>query len=243
MRLLLTNDDGYDARGLLIMAEKAAAAGHDVFIAAPKENQSAVSHKINLHGAVEYGVFPYGGFAGVWVDGTPADCVKAAVTLFMEEKPDLVISGINNGLNTGKNILYSGTVAAALEAAANGVPAAALSAEDGGGYEGAADIMLRLIERGITDLIPPYGVLNINYVHPFRGIKLAPMGGNRWTDVYVHADENRIAVKGELTLLDETDTDNHLTESGYTTLTPLTIYRTDYSVLSDIKIPEDFCDV
>lgn len=137
---LLSNDDGYDSPGLVALAE-AASAVFEVVVVAPMHEQSATSHSLSLHRPLRarevdaFGSANPGeerqGYRCVAIDGTPADCVYLALhtgTRFLPRRPDLVLSGINRGLNLGQDAFYSGTVAAAREAALRGIPALALSA-------------------------------------------------------------------------------------------------------------------
>lgn len=134
MRILLVNDDGVFAKGIYHLAKAVADLG-EVWIVAPREQCSAMSHRVNFgrkflvrKEQVLDGIPAYS------VDGTPADCVKVAVNHILPEKPDIVFSGINDGYNTGVNILYSGTVAAAMEALVQGIPAIAFSIGRKGDY-------------------------------------------------------------------------------------------------------------
>ena len=128
--VLLANDDGYDAKGLLAMRE-ALVPDADVVVCAPEANQSATSHSLSLHRPLRLRKVEPEVFA---VDGTPADCVDIALhsgTRGLPRRPDLVVSGMNHGLNLGVDVFYSGTVAAAREAALRRIPSIAVSADAG----------------------------------------------------------------------------------------------------------------
>lgn len=132
MRILLTNDDGFAAEGLVAL-EDALSPGHELWVVAPSGNRSGVSHGITMGTALGYE--PRG--ERQWAcDGTPADCVILAVRGLMPEPPDMVVSGINRGANIGTDILFSGTAAAARQASLWGIPAVALSlmADGAGSY-------------------------------------------------------------------------------------------------------------
>lgn len=127
---LLSNDDGYDSPGLLALAQ-AASAAFEVVVVAPMHEQSATSHSLSLHRPLRAREVDGHAFRCVAIDGTPADCVYVALhtgTRFLPRRPDLVLSGVNRGLNLGQDAFYSGTVAAAREGALRGIPALALSA-------------------------------------------------------------------------------------------------------------------
>src|SRR5678815_3911990 len=123
MRFLITNDDGILAHGIECLAEAAQPLG-DVFVVAPDREQSATSHEITLHHPLR----PVQRADRRWqVDGTPTDCVMLAVEALLDARPDFVLSGVNHGQNLGEDVLYSGTVAAAMEGLALGIPSIAIS--------------------------------------------------------------------------------------------------------------------
>lgn len=129
MKILIVNDDSITAPGIAMLAEAATAFG-DVWVAAPAEQCSAMSQKLTLREPLtveKADDFPVGVKAAWKIGGTPVDCVKVALEYLLEEKPDWVFSGINNGYNAGFDIAYSGTLGAAFEAARNGIPAIAFS--------------------------------------------------------------------------------------------------------------------
>ena len=127
-RILITNDDGILASGIIRLAEAACAFG-EVTVIAPESERSALSHSITIRDPLEIlpHDFPVGGVTAWTCSGTPSDCIRAGVSYLLPEKPDLVLSGINYGCNIGADIQYSATVGAALEAAHRGIPAIALS--------------------------------------------------------------------------------------------------------------------
>ncbi len=127
MRILITNDDGIYAQGLLAL-HRALIQDHEIYVVAPDSEMSAVGHAITLSSPLRVReIYKNGTFFGYAVKGTPADCVKIAVQELMEQPPDIILSGINPGANVGVNVLYSGTVSAATEGAFLGVPSAAIS--------------------------------------------------------------------------------------------------------------------
>lgn len=129
MRILVVNDDGIHAAGIVCLAELSKEFG-EVWVVAPMNQCSAMSHKISVHGNMkiqEEADFPVEGVHAYSVDGTPADCVKAGIRVIMPEKPDIIFSGVNNGYNVGYDIAYSGTVGAAMDGLLHGVPAIAYS--------------------------------------------------------------------------------------------------------------------
>ena len=161
MRILCTNDDGYLSPGIRVLAEAAHEIG-SVDIIAPDREQSASSNALTLHRPLRTRKTHDG---TTIVDGTPTDCVILAVTELLDTRPDLCVSGINNGPNMGEDVLYSGTVAAAMEATLLGIPAVAFSyigreVEELEGWQGAVSNLLKqFLARGI----PPNELLNVNF--------------------------------------------------------------------------------
>ncbi|MFM7339721.1 MAG: 5'/3'-nucleotidase SurE, partial [Bacteroidota bacterium] len=127
MNILITNDDGIDSPGILALASALKEIG-SVTVIAPDRQQSAVGHALTVSAPLRAVPFHRdGGLFGFAVNGTPADCVKLGVSTLLDQKPDLVVSGINHGANTSVNVMYSGTVSAATEAMMIGLPALAVS--------------------------------------------------------------------------------------------------------------------
>ncbi len=164
MQILLTNDDGVYAPGLAAMERTLRRLG-DVCVVAPSREQSGVSHQITfLTPLTAKKVFVEDEHWGWMVDGSPADCVKLGVTQISPRWPDLVVSGINGGLNAGINVLYSGTVAAAMEGAFYGVTSVAVSLEydENEPFHRAAQIAVEVIERILTEKGPEPQLYNMN---------------------------------------------------------------------------------
>jgi 5'-nucleotidase len=160
VRILLSNDDGYLATGLRTLAQHLADLAQ-IIIVAPDRNRSGSSHSLTLDSPLrvehpEENVY--------YVNGTPTDCVHIAITGLLDQPPDMLISGINHGANLGDDVLYSGTVAAALEGRFLGVPGIAVSLvlADGGHFRAAADLVRRLVERTLVDPLPADAILNVN---------------------------------------------------------------------------------
>lgn len=156
MNILITNDDGVTARGLVELRKKLLDLGHKVMVVAPDRNCSANSHSLTVRGAV---IFKWAEADVVMVQGTPVDCMYLAMNGLLDFTPDLVISGINDGENLGDDALYSGTLAAATEAVLAGVPAIAVSLV----YDGCMATALRVVEWALTNKIYlKYKLFNIN---------------------------------------------------------------------------------
>ncbi len=164
MKILLTNDDGIHAEGLWVLHGKLNVR-HAVTVVAPDRERSAVGHGITLHRPLRTArVQVNGGGMGYAVEGTPVDCVKIGLMEILDEKPDMVISGINPGANVGVNINYSGTVAAAKEAALYKVPAIAVSIQGrtDDAYDFAASFTRTLAEHVYKKGLPFGTFLNVN---------------------------------------------------------------------------------
>ena len=198
MRTLVTNDDGIMAPGLLALRRALMELG-DVTVVAPTAPQSAVGHTITLSDPVRVHRVSLGdGGVGWAVEGSPADCVKMALYELMPERPDLVASGVNLGANVGINVLYSGTVAAAIEAAFIGLPAMSVSIDatlrssplrstrpaETVDFDGAARITRRLIDQTIARNLSQPALLNVNVPDlskgPPRSVKVVPQSLKGW---------------------------------------------------------------
>jgi len=160
MRILLSNDDGYFAPGLAALAEALHGLG-EVVVVAPEQNRSGASNSLTLDRPLHLKKAANGFY---FVNGTPTDCVHLAVTGMLDELPDIIVSGINNGANMGDDTIYSGTVAAATEGYLLGIPSIAISLTsfEGNNYGTAALVARELVERFIRDPIREPVLLNVN---------------------------------------------------------------------------------
>lgn len=246
MRILLTNDDGIYAPGILAMYEALEGLG-EVDVVAPESVQSGGSHAITIRHPVLWRSVRVGDkFRGTSVEGTPADCVKLAVNALLPRRPDLVVSGINAGLNTGIHVLYSGTVAAAIEGAILGCPAVAVSFElyRDMDFHAAGRIARNIIDRIARDGFQPGLVYNINIpeLKPGipRGIRLARQSTaamnesiERRSDPY---GREYYWLTGDFKNIgDESDTDRHSISQGYVCVTPLQFDLTEDTLLNTMK--------
>ncbi|MER2235656.1 MAG: 5'/3'-nucleotidase SurE [Candidatus Limivicinus sp.] len=163
-RILIVNDDGIQAEGLIKLAKAAVRCGL-VWVVAPERQCSAMSQRISVFDkiVIRPHIFPVPVEAAWSVNGTPADCVKAALSSLLPVRPDLVLSGVNNGYNTGFDIAYSGTIGAAMEARMQGVPAIAFSNGINGSFETADAYLPPLLEDLIHSPLPPNEIWNVNF--------------------------------------------------------------------------------
>ncbi|THB70539.1 MAG: 5'/3'-nucleotidase SurE [Desulfovibrio sp.] len=232
MRILLSNDDGIQAVGLRALYTALKEAGHDVSVYAPVTEQSAVGHAVTIAMPLRVKEFKENSFEGRGVSGTPADCVKLALTTFMDPLPDLVVSGINAGANVGVDIIYSGTVGAATEAALMGVRGLAVS------YDGFAPVNLieqarhavSLIDRIPWQDLPQRSVMNLNYpdlpMEQTKELKCCPHTRAMYEDWFEERHDPRGHPYYWLTGVIPGDkvsegTDRDFLWKGHVTLTPL----------------------
>jgi 5'-nucleotidase len=196
MLILVTNDDGIESAGLHAIARELRRLGR-VVMAAPAAVKSAVSHSITLHRPLRVRKSRKAGLPAYVVDGTPADCVKLALHELLPRRPDLVVSGINFGLNTGHNVLYSGTVAGALEASMHGITSFAVSLESARrmDFESAARLVSPVIRRVFREYRRTRIVFNINVpaipAARIRGIQVCIHEQTPFRDRYVRRRDPR----------------------------------------------------
>jgi 5'-nucleotidase len=249
MLILLTNDDGIRAPGLLAIYRELTALG-EVHVVAPETVQSATGHGITLSTPLLTNrVTVENGFTGTAVEGRPADCVKLAVAKILPRRPDLVVSGINSGANVGINVIYSGTVAAAIEAAFLGLPSVALSLylrnEIPIDYARTAKLSMTVLGQILDAGLKAGQVVSVN-LPPLRkdqsptGIKVVRQCTNAWIDTY----EERKNPRGQSYFWNNTvftlggtdqDTDVAALRDGYITVTPLQFDLTHYPMLREWK--------
>ena len=165
MRILIVNDDGIRSPGLISLAKMAVQLG-EVWVVAPDNQCSAMSQRISVFGSIhvrEVPDFPVRDARAWSISGSPADCVKVALSYVMKEKPDVVFSGINNGYNVGVDILYSGTVGAAIEALVNGIPAIAFSNKTNDDQRVSERYLLPIAKDLLTREIEPWAIWHVNF--------------------------------------------------------------------------------
>lgn len=243
MNILCTNDDGYLARGLSVLRSAADPLGR-VSVVAPDREQSATSHSLTIHHPLRSREAE----AGVHVvDGTPTDCVIVAVNAVLDARPDFCLSGINHGPNMGEDVLYSGTVAAAMEATVIGIPSLALS-YTGDRFEelDAWEPLIRGFLRQVLeqDAFPESTLLNVNLpaVSPdrVRGIRVTSLGRRRYNESLTRAHdpsgrEYYWIGGGVMSWSGGEETDFHAVEEGYVSVTPLHLDLTNYRLLEEIR--------
>ena len=245
MRVLVSNDDGVDAPGIRALAEGLREAGHEVLVVAPDRDRSGASNSLTLDAPVR--VAPAG--ENRWrVYGTPTDCVHVAITGMLEVEPDIVVSGINNTANLGDDVIYSGTVAAAMEGRFLGLPAIAMSLctadHDGRHYATAARAAVELVARLMTDPLPADTILNVNVPDlawdDVRGFEVTRLGNRHRAEPCIQQNDPRgrswwwIGAAGP-----EQDagpgTDFHAVRGGHISITPIHVDLTRYQALEQVS--------
>ncbi|KIH77401.1 5'-nucleotidase /3'-nucleotidase /exopolyphosphatase [Geoalkalibacter ferrihydriticus] len=244
MFILITNDDGIHAPGLVALAQELSELGR-IVVVAPDRERSATGHSLTLHSPLRAEEVRPHWFA---IDGTPTDCVNLGIHGLFRERPALVVSGINRGANMGDDITYSGTVAAAMEATLMGVPAFAVSlalthgcSED---YRPAARIAARLARTLMTHGLPTDTFFNVN-IPPvddaqIQGIRLTRQGKRIYGDLVIENTDPRGRKyywigAGDLDFKDVDGTDFHAVHRGYVSLTPLHLDLTNYRSFDELS--------
>jgi len=194
MRILLSNDDGYKAEGILTLAESLKSLA-DITVVAPERNRSGASNSLTLEYPLHANRAENGHY---YIDGTPTDCVHLAITGLLEQEPDMVVSGINAGANLGDDVLYSGTVAAAMEGRFLGLPAMAVSlagSEPQQHYATAAEVAVRMVKKLMREPLPADVILNINVPDlPFeqlQGFEVTRLGHRHKAEPVVRMQDPR----------------------------------------------------
>jgi 5'-nucleotidase len=245
MLILLTNDDGIHAPGIIAMYRELTKLG-DVHVVAPETVQSAAGHGITIEAPLLTSKVTIDeAFTGTAVDGRPADCVKVAVAHLLPRPPDLVVSGMNSGVNVGINVVYSGTVAAAIEAAFLGLPSVAVSlmlkADVQTDYSGGARLARETIEQILSAGLAPGQIVSVNIPalregEQPRGTRVVRQCTRPWIDTYERRTNprgrdyywnNSIFRLGE----SEEDTDVAGIRDSCITITPLHFDLTHHQIL------------
>lgn len=247
MRVLITNDDGIRAPGLRALVD-ARPDDAEVWVMAPDRERSATGQAITIHKPLRVDAVPFGeGVHGFQLNGTPSDCVKVGTEL-MESAPDIVLAGINRGSNLGTDVMYSGTVSGAIEAAIYDIPAIALSldnfaADEPADYQAAAEVGWTLARRLVDEGLPTGTLLNVNVpaLPQPRGWRATRLGMRRYRDVLHRRLDPRGRVyywmAGEIEDADGDDesVDTVAVRNGYVSITPISFDLTKYEALDAVR--------
>ena len=244
MKILLSNDDGYRADGLAALASAIRPLGQ-VSIAAPDRNRSGASNSLTLDVPLRAARFDTDCY---YVNGTPTDCVHLAISGLFEFEHDIVVSGVNHGANLGDDVLYSGTVAAAIEGRFLGLPAIAVSLvlEPGSpqNFAGAAEVAVSMVRRLMQHPLPPATILNVNVPDlpdgALKGIRVTRLGQRHRSKRIVRAKDphgRNVYWVGPSGAGQDAGpgTDFHAVASGYASVTPIHIDMTRHAAIPDLE--------
>ncbi len=242
MKILVSNDDGYEAPGIQALAQALQALGR-VTLVAPDRNRSGASNSLTLDNPIRATRLAED---RIRVDGTPTDCVHLAITGLLPEEPDLVVSGINAGANLGDDVLYSGTVAAAMEGRFLGLPAVAVSlvGDQPSHYETAAAVARDLVARLREMPLPADTILNVNVPDrprsELRGLRVTRLGHRHRSEPVVRAQDPRgrtiywVGPAGAEQDAGE-GTDFHAVRAGYVSVTPMHVDLTRHDAVAGLR--------
>lgn len=254
MRILISNDDGIQAYGIRTLAQRLAFE-HEVYVIAPDRERSAAGHALTLHRPLRVEEVNMGfDVAKAWeISGTPGDCVKMGISSILDKQPDLVISGINHGPNLGADILYSGTVSAAMEGAVLGFPSIAVSYCSTKNYSQqdfayAADFIAKFVRNIASVNFHKKTILNVNVpsISPndIAGMEITRLGTRMYTDAY----EKRIDPRGKvyywlageiIDSAEEEGTDITAIRNNKISITPVTFEMTCHEIMPELE--QAFC--
>ncbi|WP_107670581.1 5'/3'-nucleotidase SurE [Cyanothece sp. BG0011] len=250
INILISNDDGIFALGVRTLANTLAQAGYQVTVVCPDRERSATGHGLTLHRPIRANLVEdfFNPKITAWsCSGTPSDCVKLALSTLIDNRPDFIISGINHGSNLGTDVLYSGTVSAAMEGIIEGIPSIAMSLASfsSGQFQPGADFACRLVQQLSDHPLPDSTLLNVNIppvaADAIAGVMLTRQGLRR----YIENFEKRLDPRGKSyywlagELVTEIEQPNHIhlpshiltdvqgIQQNYITLTPLQYNLTD----------------
>ncbi len=243
MHLLISNDDGFHAPGIKVLADRLAQIAK-ITVVAPSSNRSGASNSLTLDGPIRVLEMAEGQYK---LSGTPTDCVHIALTGMLDKDPDMVVSGINDGANLGDDVLYSGTVAAAMEGRFLGLPAVAISLVWDQGewnYQAAAEAAALIVQKLRTDPLPADTILNVNVPNlawkDIKGFEVTRLGHRHRAEAAVPMHDPRgrlhywIGGPGE-----EEDsgpgTDFDAVKRGFVSITPIHIDLTRYQALEQVS--------
>lgn len=247
MKILVTNDDGIFSSGIFSLWEVAKEFG-DVTVVAPNSEKSAVGHGITISKPIYIKKITRKNlFNGYAVSGTPADCVKIAIKNIMSSPPELILSGINIGSNLGNNIIYSGTVSAAIEGSFLGIPSFAISLDTFdpiSSFTSSKSIIRKIINKIELSKIPLGSILNINIpncsIDEVKGIRITKQGNQYFKDSFEECFNPKGVpyywIKGETVDKDRSlEFDGYAIKNNYISITPLSFKMTDHSFFDELK--------
>lgn len=244
--ILITNDDGFDARGITALIDAIRPMG-DIVVIAPDGPRSAQSMALTINTPLRiWKLLDEEGLSIYKCNGTPCDCVKMGLYSVLERKPDLVLSGINHGTNSSVNVLYSGTMGAVLDACATGITAVGFSLcswDHSADMSEAARIAAIVTRKVIEEGLPPFVCLNVNVpaIEKVKGIRIGRQSHGRWHDEYLKRTDpigrDYYWFTGSFEPLDKDadDTDEAALAAGYASVVPCRVDWTDFEMVEKLK--------
>jgi 5'-nucleotidase len=245
--ILITNDDGITAPGIRALVEAARELG-EIIVVAPDKPQSGMGHAITIGEPLRLHKSTVFEGINAWeCSGTPADCVKLARDKILHRKPDLCLSGINHGANHSINIIYSGTMSAAMEAAIEGIPSAGFSLLDfkyDADFSLAKEVAHTIAKQMLASPMPEHTLLNVNIPKlkkaDFRGVKICSQAYAKWKEEFDHRTDPRgkdyYWMTGKFLNMDNhPDADVNALEQGYASVVPVKIDFTDFEMKANLE--------
>ena len=246
MKILVVNDDGIKSKGLYTLYKSLSFIAQ-VTVVAPEKERSATAHAITLEHPIRVRDYYFeDGFKAYAVSGTPADCTKIAINTILDEKPDLVVSGINQGANLGISVIYSGTVSAATEGCILGIPsfAVSLTSFEDQDFSYAGSFAKKVAQLVYQDGLPDGVLLNINIPSvpqdQIKGVKITNQSRTRFMEYFDKRIDPQERVyywlSGELVKMsDDESLDSYATDKNYVSITPLQVDRTAKEYIQHLK--------
>ncbi|MBX9661357.1 MAG: 5'/3'-nucleotidase SurE [Nitrospiraceae bacterium] len=242
MRILVTNDDGIDSPGLTALAEALKAIG-EVWVVAPDRERTAVAHAVTLHKPLRLHRLASRTFS---VNGTPVDCVNLALLKVMPKPPAIVVSGINKGVNLGDDVLYSGTVSAAMEGTILGIPSIAVSQEgrESFRFPVAADYAARIVRQVLAQGLPDETLLNVNVpnraLRAIKGVRVTCLSRRRFDNPIIekldpHGRKYFWIAGTRVSWSRSKNADHEALEEGRVSVTPIHLDCTNYAALDHFR--------
>ncbi len=244
--ILVTNDDGINAPGLRILIKLMHEIG-DVFVVAPNKPRSGCSHSITINSIINCRQIKSKilNIKEYECSGTPADCVKIAVNELMTRKPDLCVSGINHGSNSSINVLYSGTMSAAIESGVQGIPSIGFSLLNhswDANFNPIIPFIKKIVKKSILNKISPNTILNVNFPSSkkINGIKICKQSRAHWNEKFVRRKspmgEIYYWLSGDFIIEDNSeDSDEWALANGYVSIVPTHFDYTNYGLINKLK--------
>ena len=245
--ILITNDDGITASGIRHLINLMCQIG-DVVVVAPDKPQSGMGHAVTFASPLRVNLLSSKPeYLEYSCNGTPVDCVKLAQKVILKRNPDIIVSGINHGLNTSINILYSGTMAAVLEGAMENIPSIGFSLDDHSpiaDFSHLDEYILNITRNVLANGLPPYGCLNVNFparqAEEIKGVKVVRQGKAYWDEEFEERKDPRHRkyywLSGQFRNIDAgTDNDEWAVANNYISIVPVQHDMTDYSAIEKIS--------